>query len=153
MSDTMKNFLDFYKVSSKKEKFSILQSIHDTLKIIDMQLTLHKIELHIECEEDFFLEGIKNEWMNIWFNIFNNGINVVQKKEVQMPTIWIKISSEQISFLDNFGGIENELLEKIIQKKSSGLGLIMSQEIVKKYGYRMNIINEKSGVQINFLKM
>ena len=81
MSDTMNKFLEFYKVYDKITLFSISQSLKETLELIDTKLKYHKLSVILDIKEDFFIEAIKNEWMNIWLNIIVNVINIASKKK------------------------------------------------------------------------
>lgn len=69
MSETMQNFLDYYKPSSNVSNFEVYDSIKSALSIIDTKIK--NSNLHIEFLGDFDvkIKGIRNEWMQVWINI------------------------------------------------------------------------------------
>ena len=138
MSHTMQNFLEFYKQSSIKSDFSVYESIESAFTIIETKISDLGINVSIEGE-DFLLNGIKNEWMQVWLNLLNNSIHIFVERNIQNPSIRIHISSDEVTFCDNGGGIKADV-------SSNGLGLPMCQEIVAKYGASIELNNINDGL-------
>jgi len=138
MSHTMQNFLEFYKQNSIKSDFSVYESIESSISIIETKIL--DFGVHVEIEgEDSVLNGVKNEWMQVWLNLLNNSIQIFSERNIINPTIHIQMSPNRITFCDNGGGIS-------MNRTSSGLGLPMCHEIVAKYGASLVLANSENGV-------
>lgn len=151
MSETMRRFLEFYKVSDKITLFSITQSLEDTLELIEMKLKHNKLIVTIDTQDDFTVEAVKNEWMNLWLNIIINIINASIEKGIKDPKLNVIIENKSVLFSDNCGGFEENTLKQIEQNTNSGLGIAMSKDILKKYNYQMLITNNENGANF-FIK-
>ncbi|RXI29661.1 histidine kinase [Arcobacter aquimarinus] len=152
MSETMQNFLDYYKPSSNIYKFEVYDSIISALSIIDTKIK--NSNLHIEFLGDFDvkIKGIRNEWMQVWINIIINSINISIMRDIKNPQIEIYLSKNEIVFQDNCGKIKEELLEKINKEKYTGIGIKMAKEIANKNNQEMIISNSKKGAIFKFVK-
>jgi two-component system, NarL family, sensor histidine kinase EvgS len=138
MSQTMQNFLEFYKQSSVKADFSVYESIESSISIIETKILDFGVHVVIEGD-DSVLYGIKNEWMQVWLNLLNNSIKIFEERNIENPMIRIEISVERINFCDNGGGMD--MLEE-----HSGLGHQMCQEIAIKYGASVELYNDDKGL-------
>ncbi|WP_206731989.1 transporter substrate-binding domain-containing protein, partial [Arcobacter cloacae] len=152
MSETMQNFLDYYKPSSNIYEFEVYDSIVSALSIIDTKIK--NSNLHIEFLGDFDvkIKGIRNEWMQVWINLIINSINISIMRDIKNPQIEIYLSKNEIVFEDNCGKIEEELLEKINEEKYTGIGIKMAKEIANKNNQQMIILNSKKGAIFKFVK-
>ncbi len=137
MSHTMQNFLEFYKQNSVKSDFSVYESIESSITIIETKILDFGILVSIEGEY-IVLNGVKNEWMQVWLNLLNNSIQVFSARNIENPTIRIKMSPDQITFCDNGGGMDTSV-------EHGGLGHQMCQEIVSKYGAHLELTNRDGG--------
>lgn len=139
MSQTMQNFLEFYKESDQQISFSLIDSIRATLSIVETKLLDYGIEIKLTGEEEYKIHGIKNEWMQVWLNLINNAISVLNERNISAPYIAISVQNDCVRFCDNAGGMD-------LDKSSSGLGLPMCDEIVAKYGGSMELQNTENGL-------
>jgi signal transduction histidine kinase len=137
MSHTMQNFLEFYKQNSVKSDFSVYESIESSISIIETKILDSGVHVEIEGD-DSVLNGVKNEWMQVWLNLLNNAIQVFSERKIEDPTIRIELHPNQIMFCDNGGGMDLGI-------SSSGLGLPMCREIVAKYGANLELSNTDVG--------
>ena len=139
MSHTMQNFLDFYKHSDVKTLFSIRESVEASLSIIETKILDYGVNIYICEETNRQINGIKNEWMQVWLNLINNSLTIFSERDVIAPTIKIVIKDDLIEICDNGGGMDRNAA-------SNGLGLPMCYEIVAKYGAVLNLENRDNGV-------
>ena len=139
MSQTMQNFLEFYKHSDKYSSFLVAESIHNTISIIETKLLDNNIAVDIREREDLTIEGIKNEWMQIWLNLLNNSIDVLVERKIKDPIISVEVGNGSILFCDNGGGMDQK-------KKSNGLGIPMCKEILRKYEAYLTFHNKDGGL-------
>jgi len=145
MSQTMQNFLEFYKPSSVVQHFNVYDSIEQTLSLVETNILSNAITVSIEGNKEKTLYGIKNEYMQIWLNILNNAIHAFEHKNIPQKSVRIRIEEEAIVFSDNAGGrIESTDFSK-------GVGLMMCQRILGKYHNVLVVENKKQGVCIKIV--
>ena len=151
MSQTMQNFLEYYKPSKNKTTFDVLESIHASISIINTKIKNHDVAINILGDSVEFY-GIKNQWMQIWLNLINNSINQAIKKEIGNPTITITVHKNCITLEDNCEGFEEEVLKNFQSEHFSGLGLKMSKDIANKEGWDIELLNKKEGASVRVFK-
>jgi len=142
MSQTMQNFLEFYKPSIIQKEFNIYDSIVQALSIVETNIISYEIRIAFLGDKDATLFGIKNEYMQVWLILINNAINAFKQSEVETKVITITIGDAQkgIQFCDNARGhIEPSDLTK-------GVGLLMCKQILGKYAKKLVLQNSSSGV-------
>lgn len=142
MSQTMQNFLEFYKPSCVKQHFTIYEALQQTLSLVETNILSSKITIDIQGELTAQLYGIKNEFMQVWLNLLNNAIRAFQQSAVSEKVIMITIHSESMSFCDNAKGA---IVEADLTK---GMGLSMCTSILKKYNKKLSFENTPQGVCI-----
>ncbi|NQY92608.1 MAG: HAMP domain-containing histidine kinase [Campylobacteraceae bacterium] len=157
MSDTMDDFLDFFKTDKKNKNFKILKSIKKPVKILKPLFEKHGIKLTVSGD-DFFVHGIQSEFQQVLFNLLNNArdAHLQNKTKEAKVDISCKVTNSTgiISIDDNAGGIPFELREKIfepyfttkIQGEGTGIGLYMSRKIIhEKMNGELNFVSENNG--------
>ncbi|QOG13298.1 transporter substrate-binding domain-containing protein [Arcobacter sp. FWKO B] len=144
MSETMQNFLDFYKPSKESIDFNIYSSIKSAISIIEEKINKYNIEIEFDIQkDDLSIYGIKNEWIQVWLNILNNSISAMIAKKIENPKIVISINDNLVSFLDNAGGFDN--IDEVNIGNNSGLGLKMCRQILAKYNSTIDFANKEQG--------
>jgi len=138
LSHTIDDFRDFFKQSKDKEEFKLLDIVQNSIKLTNIKNSVD-IELF---SDDIKIFGFKNELIQVFINLLNNSKDALiqSKKEIK----YIKISAKKIdnnviiTILDNAGGIDENLIDKIFdpyfttkhQSQGTGIGLYMSQQII-----------------------
>lgn len=144
MSNTMQNFLEFYKKSDISTPFNLVESIQGSLSIIETKLLDSAITVQIDGDEGTTLLGIKNEWMQVWLNLINNSIEVLTTRQIKNPRITISVSNDSVSFCDNGRGMDSDA-------PINGLGLQMCREITAKYNAKLKFINQDAGLCVRII--
>lgn len=141
MSQTMQNFLEFYKPSIIQKEFNIFDSIQQALSIVETNIISYDIRIEFVGDKDAILFGIKNEYMQVWLILINNAINAFKQSGVETKIITITIGEKsEIKFCDNARGtIEPSDYTK-------GVGLLMCKQILGKYGKTLVLKNMPMGV-------
>lgn len=154
MSNTMHTFLEFYRPTTHNTHFTILESIQEILVILDTKLKQSNVHVEFDEKDNLSLFGNKNEWMQIWLNLFNNTMHQATKKEIKEVKVFITIDKECIVFEDNCSGFEPDILEKLNKGNSERLGLKICQSILEKHHWKLEISNTAKGakVQISLCK-
>ncbi len=145
MSQTLTDFRNFLKPSTKKINFSIKQSFNDILEIVGKQLFYCNIKLEINYQEnfdDFIIYGYKNEFKQVLLNLINNAKNkIVENNLESISKITINVyknsSYNMIEIVDNAGEIDEKIIHSIFdpyfttKKEGTGIGLYMAKVIIE----------------------
>jgi len=142
MSQTMQNFLEFYKPSIIQKEFNVYDSIQQALSIVETNIISYEIRIAFLGDKEATLFGIKNEYMQVWLILISNAINAYKESTVETKVITITIGDAQsgIQFCDNAKGyIDSSDFTK-------GVGLLMCKQILGKYAKKLVLQNVSSGV-------
>ncbi len=145
MSQTIEDFMSFFRPDRATSTFSVEQSLEDALSLVSKALEKKEIEIRIEGDREMILQGIPNELTQVFLNLFQNAMEAFDDKTEGERWLRIHFSRDQETFAvivveDSAGGIPEMALEKIFEpyfstKSSSqgtGLGLFMSRLIIQK---------------------
>jgi len=155
LSQTIEDFRNFFKSDKEKKEFSILKSIEKNLMLIEGILKSNNIQIILGQKDDCKIKSYENEFTQALLNIFYNARDVLIEKSLEEKLIFINVKSEKeniiVSVLDNGGGIENSIIEKIFdpyfttkhQAQGTGIGLYMTHQIIEKHmGGKIIVVNE-----------
>ncbi len=143
LSRTIDDFTDFFKPSKRAEQTTIRALIDRALFISGALLNKEGIEVIVKVEDDIPFRTYSNEIVQVLMNFIKNSTNILKKRHISDPQIFIKGYRKEgnviIEFSDNGGGIEESIVDKIFDpyfstkadSKSMGLGLYMSKFIVE----------------------
>ncbi len=141
MSKTIDDFRNFFNPNSKKELFYLNEAINNAVKIVKSTLTFHHIELIINIEEDYKIDGYKNEYSQAIMNIISNAKDILLEKNIKNPQIRIYAQKNEklcLHIEDNAGGIDDTIINKIFDpyfttkyEYGTGIGLYMTKMIIE----------------------
>lgn len=140
MSQTMQNFLEFYKPSTIHQHFILYDALMQTLSLVETNILAYRIHIDIQGDKQAQWHGIKNEYMQVWLNLINNAIRALHHSAVEEKKITINISKESMIFCDNAKGSINQT------DLTKGVGLSMCESILKRYGKKLTFKNTRRGV-------
>ncbi len=143
MSQTMEDFLEFYKPQKDKEKFSVYATVLQAQHIVAESIASIGVNVHVECLYEYVLFGIKNQWIHVWLNLFDNSIKAFRSNNIASPSIHIRIDNREIKFTDNAGGMP----EKTAYSLQRGLGLQICAEIVEGHNGVFSYANTDNGTE------
>ena len=144
MSTTIDDFRDFFKPQNEKELFNLENSLKNTISILDASLKYHFIDTIVEIDEKIEIFGFESQFSQVLINIVNNAKDalVEQSRESLYIKISAKVKNEKIviTILDNAGGIDDTIIDKVFnpyfstkeEGKGIGIGLYMSKVIIEK---------------------
>jgi len=143
LSQTIDDFRGFFDPRNNRvSEFLISETIDKTLKLISSQFTSKNIEI-IHNSKDISLSSLENALIQTLLNVLNNSKDALLKIENQKKLIFIDAYSKEntlvIKVKDNAHGISENIIDRIFepyfttkhQSKGTGIGLYMSQDIVK----------------------
>ncbi|HEU5171998.1 MAG TPA: HAMP domain-containing sensor histidine kinase [Nitrososphaeraceae archaeon] len=158
------NILEAVRIDSRlltlnKEEFDLVESVKDLLKDLKNQILGKKISLILKCNKDsILLVADKLRLNQVFLNIINNAINIVQEGEIIVSlerqdnnnTVLVRI-------IDNGPGIPSNMKDKLFtkfvtgSKSGTGLGLYICKNIIEKHGGKIWAENNKNkGANFNF---
>ena len=145
MSETIDDFMSFFKPEPNNETFSVHDVINEIKLMVDAQIRTRGIKLETILDNHLEVDGQKNALTQVLLNLIMNSRDSFESKEEDEKTITVHAykSNENyyIKVKDNGGGIEPDVIDKIFnpyfttkeQGKGTGLGLYMVREIIEKY--------------------
>jgi len=145
MSETITDFMNFFKPSTKKEYFSIITIYKKIFEFLEPQLTTQNIKLEIINNDNIEIYGFKNEFEHILLNLINNAKDAFKSSDCNNKYISVVVKEGKkntiIKVIDNAGGIPNSILNKIFnpyfttkeQGEGTGIGLYMTKIIIEKH--------------------
>jgi len=161
MSQTLKDFRNFLKPSTKKSLFCAKKALSEVLEIIGRQIFYSHIDLnvHYSKEEGVFpVYGYENEFKQVLLNVINNAKNkIVKTRKGEKIDIYIEEGASQtkIVITDNGGKVPEKIIGFIFDpyfttnKNGTGLGLYMAKIIIEdKMGGTIGVQN--SGNSVSF---
>lgn len=142
MSQTINNFIDYFKHTKEKEEFTVSELINGALNIVSSS---HSKSINIKYLEhsEIKLFSYRSELTQAILIVLNNAIDACLAKEDEDLHISISVTTTQryiiISIKDNGIGIPPEIMEKIYdpyfttkhKAKGTGLGLYILKMIIE----------------------
>jgi len=144
MSETINDFMNFFKPGSNTEIFKLVDVLNDIRHMVYAQIKTHGIELVTILDNHLDINGCKNALTHILLNLIINARDALdtQEKEIKIITVHAYLEDNKyfIKVNDNGGGIEPEIIDKIFnpyfttkeQGKGTGIGLYMAKVILEK---------------------
>ncbi|NVJ53948.1 MAG: PAS domain-containing sensor histidine kinase [Campylobacteraceae bacterium] len=152
LSKTIDDFRNFFKPNKQKNRFHLKSVIKTSIKLSKARYTKEHIEF-ITSIDDMELFTYENELLQVLLNIITNAKDELIKKEGKKFII-IETSSDEdylyIRVKDNAGGIDKFILDRIFEpyfttkhnSQGTGIGLYMSENIVKHMNGKISVTNE-----------
>ncbi len=144
MSKTIDDFRNFYNLDKKQERCDVDETVRAALTLSDAMLKYAKIDTEIVTEGSCYVDGIRNELIQVLMNLFKNARDVIVERKVFKGQIKVSIKEEEgkirICFEDNGGGIDESIVNDIFKPyfttkpddAGTGIGLYMSRAIIEK---------------------
>jgi len=166
MTETINDFQDFIKPSSKKTNFNIKDAIVKMMNIVETNMKYNYIDININIKDEkrLIISGYHNELMQSLLNIVNNAKDSILKRKIVNEKLKGEINIDifstpsyvQIEINDNGGGIEQKDMKKVFdpyyttKQKGHGIGLYMSKILIEdKMEGQIIVSNKKNGA--NFI--
>ena len=159
LSKTIDDFRNFIAGKSQKDHFNVKESIDSFLNIVSNAIKQNEINIKYDIDPNIEIYGLKNELNQCLMNLFNNAKDALLDKEYEKHIILNVQKDEKdlvITFLDNAGGIPEDIIEKIFepyfttkhQTQGTGLGLNMTYRlIVEAMGGTITVKNKTFEIQ------
>jgi PAS domain S-box-containing protein len=160
MSDTIDDFRNFFNPHRPSEAFSITGALDDAMLVMQGTIQRHAIKLVVDIKDEVCIKGYLSEFSQVLINLLNNSKDAFNQNKTNNRVINLEIKKFDenyaiISFKDNAGGINKDVLDKIFEpyfttkhaSMGTGLGLYMSRMIIQNsMGGTLEVKNHDNGV-------
>ncbi|MGB7402642.1 MAG: PAS domain-containing sensor histidine kinase [Arcobacter sp.] len=163
LSSTLNSFRTFFSPSDIYDKFTLYENIENVLLLLEDELKINKIDIKIQGNKDIKLFGISNEFQHIFLNFISNSRDAFIEKEIKNRQVTISFFEKneqiQIDYIDNAGGIKENILHKIFDLNfttkpiglGTGVGMYATKLIIDKLSGKISVNNYKDGVNFTIL--
>lgn len=144
LSNTIEDFMNFFKPHKEKKIFNIKDSLEKSLYLLKSRFQSEDIII-IKNLKDVQISGYENEFMQVIINLLTNAKDALVSNNIKKKFIFLQIIETKenltINVKDNAGGIKKEIIDKIFEpyfttkhkSKGTGIGLYMSNIIIERY--------------------
>jgi signal transduction histidine kinase len=153
LSDLVEELLDFSrmesgKLSLKKANLDIVRELTEVLEVFESRSTREGIDMVVDIPyKSLMINADKNRLKQAFVNIIDNSFKYTSKGGFVKVALRVNNSSVIITINDNGCGISKHDLPKIRDKffkannsaRGSGIGLAVTDEIIKLHNGEMNI--------------
>jgi signal transduction histidine kinase len=157
MSQTIDDFRAFFQQNRDIVEFSLLHSIKQVISFLDAQFRVNNINIEL-IGTDALIYGLPNEFKQVILNILVNAKDAFKEREIQNASVKIELivtpNSATITFIDNAGGIEQNIIDKVFNpyfttkesKGGTGIGLYVGKTIIEEHmNGNLKVYNNDNG--------
>ena len=160
MSQTIEDFLSYFKPNKSRKVFLLHETIDNTLLIINQLISKNNIKLSVNIEKELKLNGFEDEFIQVLIAIITNSVQAFKNQKDKIILIDATKKNNQIilSISDNAGGISEDIIDKIFEpyfttkhkSQGTGLGLYMSKMLCENsMDGVLSVENIKDGVKFS----
>ena len=160
MSKTIDDFRNFFQPNKTVERFNVLASVYGAFNLISASYKNNNIGIDILVDDSIMIEGYPNEFAQVLLNVLTNAKDALLINNINESRVIIEAYLEKnilhVSILDNAGGIDEAILNKIFdpyfttkdKDAGTGIGLYMSKMIIETNMHgNILALNEKEGAK------
>jgi len=159
MSQTIKDFMGFFRPDKDKVLFKVGQVVAKTVTFVEDSFKSQDIRIEVVTIDDPLVNGFPAGYSHVLLNILHNARDAFSERRVASPRVTITVGEENersvVTVADNAGGIPGEIMGKIFEPyfttkgpdEGTGVGLFMSKTIIEKMGGVLDARNAGDGAE------
>lgn len=164
LSKTIDNFRNYFRPGSEKENFSIVETIQQTISLLEASLREAHIRTSVVALGDPVVHGYRHEYSQVILNIMINARDAFAAQSIPDPEIIIEAGMDDglsvVTITDNAGGIPEDVVGRIFDpyfttkgpEVGNGIDLFMSKMIIEKnMGGSLSVSNVGDGAQFRIV--
>jgi signal transduction histidine kinase len=157
MTNTLSEFRDFFRPNTDIRVFNLRDVISSVQFLVKDEFLKNSISIEVDIDDGIRLKGNENEFKHLILNVINNAKDAFNEGDVTKRVIKIQAAEEadciHMSIEDNAGGIPEHVIDHIFEAnvttkeagKGTGIGLYMSEQIIKKMKGSIKVSNTNQG--------
>ncbi len=160
MSQTIEDFLTYFRPNKVKEKFILADAIDKAMLIIGNLLYKEEITLRVDVDKKYIIDGFKEEYVQVLISILTNSIYVLKDKDEKSIYIKSQYLDDKLTLeiSDSGGGIQDDIIDRIFepyfttkhQTVGTGLGLYITKMIIENsMNGTIKVTNTTSGAKFS----
>lgn len=153
--DRAQNIINDFLSFSKPEKdtsqtFDLYQAAQDAVNILSSFASLKNVRIDSDMDSPLLVNGLKSEMQQVLINLMKNAIEAMINGGILEINAYKKNGMNTIQIKDNGCGMSPEKLNRIgtpyysTKEKGTGLGLMISYEIVRRMNGKIHVISEQN---------
>ena len=157
----LRQFLEAIRPTSpERESCDLHQTLHDTLKLLEPELSSRDIKVELDLDTDFpELELDATQFQQVFYNLLRNAYQAIRGNDGRIRIATGHNDYEcRISIRDNGSGISPEQMGSLFEpyrttkQAGTGLGLLIVRRVVREHGGEIEIESEPEvGTTIHIL--
>jgi signal transduction histidine kinase len=162
MSQTIEDFLSYFRPNKAKEDFYIAEAVDKSLLIIGNIIHKENITIFVNIDKKHLVYGFKEEYVQVLISIITNAIYALKDQEKKSVNINLLCHDNvwALEISDNAGGISDDLIDKIFepyfttkeQSVGTGLGLYIAKTIIEhSMNGSLKVVNTKEGAKFSII--
>ncbi len=158
--ETLQEFRRFFRIDNSTSIVSYKELVEKTLLLLSSKLK-NKVETIVDIDESKKTEIIINQFKHVLVNIINNAIDAFEENNIKDRKLIFNLEENDehmiLSITDNAGGISNDVIDNIFKpyfttkKTGTGVGLYLSDLILKKNAGKLKVENIENGAKFSIL--